>query len=104
VNAALDPFVVDVGALAAVVIAVGGAGTLIARWVKGLFHHAVAEVDERIELKTQPILDQLKPNGGYSLRDAVDRMEHRVARIEKIVQIDAAASVSERADDAERRK
>jgi hypothetical protein len=99
----LSPVISEVGVIAGVVIAVGGAATLISRWIKGLFHRAICEVDERVKIQTDPILKELSPNGGFSLRDAVDRMEYRLAVVEKIVQVDADLSVTERHDDAVRR-
>jgi len=103
VIAALPSWLQDLGALGAVVIALGGAGTVIYRGVRGMFHHAVEEIDQRIERKIAPVLAELSPNGGSSTRDAIDRMEFRLAIIEKIVKVDAAASETERQDDAERR-
>jgi hypothetical protein len=93
---ALSPVIGEIGVVAGVILAVGGAISLIARWVKNAFHRAVEEVDQRVKIQTDPIIKELSPNGGMSLRDAVDRMEWRLAVVEKIVKVDAAASEAER--------
>jgi hypothetical protein len=42
----------------------------------------VTELVEPIRLRTE----QLVPNGGSSLRDAIDRIEHRLAEVEAVVE------------------
>ena len=43
---------------------------------------AVILTGRRITLKIGAVSAELQPNGGESLRDAVNRIEHRVSKIE----------------------
>jgi len=86
--AAVPPIVVDVGVLLGAWIAfVGAALTPPARW---LFRRLVAApvtewhrqqthevTDEVVTRALEPVWDELRTNGGSSLRDVVNRIEQR---------------------------
>ncbi len=45
---------------------------------------AVVILGRRIELRIGSLHAELRPNGGSTLRDAIDRIEQRVATLERI--------------------
>ncbi|MFF6836037.1 hypothetical protein ACFY84_30035 [Streptomyces sp. NPDC012438] len=94
-------------AIAAAVVALGGAATLLYRWVRtmrrvvrglGDFLEDWAGVEGRpgvperpgvmqrlssLEEKAAVIKHEVRPNSGSSLRDAVDRVDARTAHLDK---------------------
>lgn len=63
--------ITDAGVIGGAVVAVGGALTFTYRAFRGAVADIVAE-------QLAPIHEQLRPNGGKSLRDRVDRIETKV--------------------------
>lgn len=69
--------------LAADVVVIVGAVALIARPLRGSFRRVMSIADDVADIKKQVL-----PNGGSSIRDAVDRMEER--QLEIAGQVDRA--------------
>lgn len=65
---------------AAVIAVVGYCARTLSRWVLRDFRDGVKQV---VVAEVAPIMAELRENGGESLRDSVNRIEHRTARIEK---------------------
>jgi len=66
------------------IVLVGAAGAVFTRWRIGIWR-SVREHANWVEAK--PILcaiaDEFKPNGGTSLRDTIDRLEHQAHRSQR---------------------
>lgn len=79
-QAALPQIVIDFGAGATVIVAVIGACALL--WKIGMkIHHFIAsDIEERVWLRFQPVLDELKPNHGSSM---FDKLNARFDTLEK---------------------
>lgn len=83
--AELPPLVTDVGALAASIAAVLGLVALLLGWVRRAFR---AEVEQIVDGQLAPIRDQLRPNGGSSLRDRVDSCAGEIAELRRLRDLD----------------
>lgn len=62
---------IDLGSLSTAVVAIASAAVAFHRFV-------VRPTFERIRALHEMVEHQLQPNGGKSIRDAVDRIEHRL--------------------------
>jgi hypothetical protein len=74
--AEVPPLVIDVGVVSGVFVSVGTAGALLYRGFKAAVRDIVNEA-------VAPINEQLRPNGGHSLRDRVDRIERKVDQLRR---------------------
>lgn len=88
--AAAPQVVIDAGAIAGSLTACGLLLAGIWRipvvrrlWVRNVTEPRDERLKEVVRAVVDPIIAELRPNGGSSLRDAVDRQEWRLARLEK---------------------
>ena len=64
-------YLIDLGSLVTALVAIAGA-------IAGLHRYVVKPTMERIRALQELVEHQLQPNGGKSIRDAVDRIEGRL--------------------------
>lgn len=83
---------IDVGTWAGILVAVGAAGTLVARWVRAFTHKVVEEIDERVRRQVEPILKEVTFNSGTSLKDMTARNSRDIAKLSDDVAAAATAA------------
>lgn len=73
----------EVGTGAGALLAVGALLAGVWRVLRSGAKWLLAELDERLDTKIDPLHDELRTNGGSSLRDAVNRIEDQGDRAER---------------------
>lgn len=97
--AAAPQVVIDAGAIAGSLTACGLllAGVwkipLVRRlWARNVTDPRRERFREDVRAVVDPIIAELRPNGGSSMRDAIDRQELRLARVEKHLNLDPVSA------------